>query len=469
MPKTERSQKKTPSPLSAVTNRLRYEINQLKNRADTKLAEIKEDLRELSESPLLTGAFLSSLRENNPRLLQRVLQVATALGLAVTASMAADKDADYPFFGVEQALAKENNDTVLVIDSMPSDQPLTSVHIGHNPDNQFSRGVNRDVNEVEQQTNTGYVTLSGLNLRTSPSLNSSVKHNLYEGEIVKILEEVPDGTHDGWTWYQIETEDGLTGYASPAYIETDSPQIPTAVERVPTPEPTETPEPTPEPNQDTESGDVMLAYENELHAQTHHLSCESAAAEIMCDIYDIPLIPGYDNWEGYFVNVIPEDCNPHEGFRGNIDGGLSTQCDNPNLGYGTYAEPIANAMNHAFQRLTAEGRLEDGYQARVHYGLSYEEVFNLIQQGYPVQVWVSGRTANPYTEVDPETGQEYSLQLGEHSYVVVGAQELNDGQMLFDIYDPWQGRYYQSYSFPNWLNVFGGMGVSINRADANHP
>jgi hypothetical protein len=248
--------------LSHVVDQLRHELHQLKDQATGKLAEIKEDLEALIQSPLLTGAFLHSLRQENPKLLRRVLQVAFACGLAFTASMAADKDTDSPF-GVNKTLAKGNqNNPAMVTDQMLTE--MASERIGpserhrsiyEEPPRDHYLPEEGNIETAADTRISGVVNLQGLNLRGGPGTSFTVQQNLNQGEIVYVLAEVEDPTNPNWSWLEVKTEDEIRGFVSPAYVETDLTTVPretfegeistpqTPETRVPTPEATQTPAP----------------------------------------------------------------------------------------------------------------------------------------------------------------------------------------------------------------------------------
>lgn len=184
-------------------------------------------------------------------------------------------------------------------------------------------------------------------------------------------------------------------------------------------------------------------------AQDFSLSCESSAAAMVASYFELNLPEGFESWEDYFVETIPPNCNPHRGFRGEINGHLSTSCNPPN-GYGVYAEPIAEALRSI------------GLRAYVKYGVDYQSVRKAIERGWPVIVWMSGRDNPPIEkEVDPETGQFYSLVLGEHVLVVIGFEDEK-----FLVNDPWRGRQYWVSGFKNW-ELFDGMRVVVGPPSTN--
>lgn len=219
-----------------------------------------------------------------------------------------------------------------------------------------------------------------------------------------------------------------------------------------TPQPTATPVPTrvseevTQESESVETSGIERVLAVPLDAQDLSLSCESAASAMVAAYFDISLPEGYVSLEDYFIQTIPKHCNPHRGYRGLISGALSTSCNaEAGLGYGTYAEPVATAL----QRL--------GVPATVHYGVDYQWVAEQITAGRPVVAWMSGKNVQPEYEVDPETDQKYVLYLGEHLWVISGVEEVN-GRYKFRVNDPWKGRQYWVWGFPNW-EVFNNMSI----------
>ncbi len=260
-------------------------------------------------------------------------------------------------------------------------------------------------------------------------------------------------------WIMVNPEGETVGEIN---LETGSWQI--VEQPTPTPEPTETlqptlqptmsptKEPTPVPtedsldNEETVEQSSLRLLEIPLDAQDLSLSCESGASAMVAAYFGVPIPEGYASLEDYFIKTIPKHCNPHKGFRGLISGALSTSCNaEAGLGYGVYAEPVAEAL----QRL--------GVPAEVHYGVSYDWVAEQVKADRPVVVWMSGRDVQPEYETDPETGEEYVLLLGQHLWVVSGVDGGN-GSYRFRINDPWKGRQFWVWGFPNW-NVFGNMSI----------
>jgi uncharacterized protein YvpB len=175
--------------------------------------------------------------------------------------------------------------------------------------------------------------------------------------------------------------------------------------------------------------------------QNYSLSCESSAAAMIASYF----LGGPPNkWEEYFVKNIPRDCNPHEGFRGEINGIISVKCDSP-YGYGVYAEPLKDL----FERI--------GLEAKVRYGMTYDELAKEVKEGHPVIVWISRKDKSRYPvihEKDPN-GTEYNLVFGEHAVVVVGI-----GNNGFIVNDPSNGSQYSLRELPRWKD-FGNMALVV--------
>src|SRR6476469_6891130 len=70
-----------------------------------------------------------------------------------------------------------------------------------------------------------------------------------------------------------------------------------------------------------------------VFAQQHYLSCEYAAARAAAALWGVNL----SEWD--FITNIPQNDDPHLGFRGDIDDGWGGTNS-----YGIYAEPIAQFL-----------------------------------------------------------------------------------------------------------------------------
>lgn len=130
--------------------------------------------------------------------------------------------------------------------------------------------------------------------------------------------------------------------------------------------------------------------------QWYNLSCEYAAAAAVT-LYWGTVVSQRD-----FLREVPASPNPHEGFRGNINGPFGGIVD-----YGVYAEPLVPVLER------------HGYQAQVYYG-DLKRLEATLQAQNPVVVWLtSGRQARPvYTRT--YEGQMFKLVPGEHAVVAYG-------------------------------------------------
>lgn len=288
------------------------------------------------------------------------------------------------------------------------------------------------------------VVCAALHVRVSPW--GKIIGYLQKGDKVKVTgyAEVGKGI-----WYQIEIKEAQ-GEARKAWISGYEKYVsPNVVKDVPEIK-KESVSAEPETKQESQSMFVLAVGQD---AQNLSLSCESSAAAMIAAFVDPTPPEGYQDWEWYFIATIPLHCNPNRGFRGLIRGQLSTSCDSAaGLGYGVYAKPVAEALNQA------------GISTQVEEGVNYERVADLIKEGRPVIVWMSGKDVAPSFEKDPETGEEFSLLLGEHTWVVIGVSGEGSGRS-FLVNDPWKGRQFWVKGFPRW-DVFGGMRVVVSKKTA---
>ncbi|MGC9384992.1 MAG: C39 family peptidase [Kosmotogaceae bacterium] len=175
--------------------------------------------------------------------------------------------------------------------------------------------------------------------------------------------------------------------------------------------------------------------------QDYILSCEASVSG-MAASYFCPKPPeDFISWENYFIEHIPTNCNPHQGFRGSIDGVVSISCD-PGYGYGVYAEPVADAFNDA------------GIPATVVYNMTYEDVIEELRNNHLVIVWVS-----PY-EQEPVCDDKACYIYGEHVWLVTGVKG-NPNDYYFRVNDPKFGRQFWVSSFPRWEDFKSDEGVGF--------
>ena len=187
--------------------------------------------------------------------------------------------------------------------------------------------------------------------------------------------------------------------------------------------------------------------------QNYSLSCESSAAAMIAAHF---LGGTPDEWEEYFVNNMPKDCNPHEGFRGEINGIISVKCYPP-YGYGVYAEPLKDL----FERI--------GLKAEVRYRMTYDELAEEVKKGHPVIVWISWKDKSKYPVIyeKDSNGNEYKLVFGEHVVVVVGVVVVGRGEYRFIVNDPLTGSRYPLRKLPRWED-FDNMALVVYGRQINY-
>ncbi|MEI7555816.1 C39 family peptidase [Candidatus Chlorohelix sp.] len=171
-----------------------------------------------------------------------------------------------------------------------------------------------------------------------------------------------------------------------------------------------------------------------VYAQQRTLSCEYAATRAALGRWDINIS------ELDFINAIPQNPNPHFGYRGNINGVFGGTVD-----YGIYAEPIALYLN------------SHGINAKLLSG-GIEELKSDISKGRPVVVWVPSGVGwgSPY--LTSYEGVSFKLMAYEHAVTAYGYDE--DG---IYIADPGFGTY-DYYSWDSFIRAWGyldNMGMSI--------
>ena len=189
---------------------------------------------------------------------------------------------------------------------------------------------------------------------------------------------------------------------------------------VPTPASTGTPAPT-DRDLSASEGSLpaeILLQEVPVGKQTRALNCEFQTASDLAWYYGRPF-----TWEEIY-QFVGHDVggNPHKGFVGrSFD-------DQPGqlypLGYGVYAEPIAQA----FAQL--------GLEAEVSYDNSREWLMTQLVAGRPVMVWAtSSLTIRPVATWTAADGVTVKGVPGEHTYLAVGYDTA--GPWLID---PWSGQ-----------------------------
>ncbi len=176
---------------------------------------------------------------------------------------------------------------------------------------------------------------------------------------------------------------------------------------------------------------VMLPVPN--YVQSRNLSCEFAATYAATAAFG----PGVS--EQTFIDSTPLASNPHNGYRGNIDGWWGNTDD-----YGVYAEALVPTLN------------ANGYVGEVFY--SEGDTAQLIQHldaGHPVVVWLGFWGDTRERLHDDGT---YSVFAGMHVVTVVGYDDLGVYVM-----DPAKGmtHHYDWATFSSMWSVVDGMGLAV--------
>jgi len=197
-------------------------------------------------------------------------------------------------------------------------------------------------------------------------------------------------------------------------------------------------------------GDLPAPVEIEkfkIDAQDYPISCEAAVLSMAVRYLStyFSLKPLNENLEQQLIDMIPRHSNPHRGFRGEINQPQSFQ------NYGVYAEPLQEVLAKL------------GIPSSVEYGgfpSPYDSIAEAVRNGFPVVVWISSHNNSyPVKEIDPETGEEYSLLLGEHTVLVIGVEGwgANKRFLVLDPLPQGKGSRYWTSDFKGW-SAFGREG-----------
>ena len=176
---------------------------------------------------------------------------------------------------------------------------------------------------------------------------------------------------------------------------------------------------------------VMLPVPN--FAQTRNLSCEFAATHAATAAFG----PGIS--EQTFIDSVPLSANPHNGYRGNVDGMWGNTDD-----YGVYAGALVPVLN------------AHGYVGESFYSMGDTETLKAhLNAGHPVVVWLGfwGDTRERLND----DGQ-YSVFAGMHVVTAVGYDELGVYVM-----DPAKGSidHYDWATFSAMWSIVDGMGLAV--------
>ena len=176
-----------------------------------------------------------------------------------------------------------------------------------------------------------------------------------------------------------------------------------------------------------------------VFAQQHYLSCEYSAVRAAAARWNVNLT----EWD--FINSIPNNEDPHLGFRGNIDDGWGGTDS-----YGIYAEPIAQFL--ATRAL----------QTKLLWG-GVESVKQEVTLGRPVVVWVAGGMGWSETFEASANGNSFLIMPYEHAMTVYGYNEngVYVADPGFGTYD-----YYSWENFTRSWGYLGNMAMSVFPADA---
>ncbi len=169
------------------------------------------------------------------------------------------------------------------------------------------------------------------------------------------------------------------------------------------------------------------------YKQQRNLSCEYAA------VHAAAMAFGWAPTEQNFIDAVPEALNPHNGYRGNIDGWWGNTED-----YGIYAEPLVPVLN------------DWGFNGEVMY--TFGDTGPLIEHldaGHPVVTWLGfwGDTRERLTD-----DGSYSVFAGMH---VVTVYDYDDEGVW--VMDPARGEKVQ-YSWDFFIQmwrVVDGMSLAV--------
>ncbi len=200
------------------------------------------------------------------------------------------------------------------------------------------------------------------------------------------------------------------------------------------------PRDTPTPTAESLPSEILL--QDVPHGrQTRALNCEFQTASDLAWYYGQPV-----TWEEIYLSVGHDvGGDPHKGFVGrSFD-------DQPGqlypLGYGVYAEPIAQALAQL------------GLQAEVSYHASPEWLKAHIAAGRPVMVWAtSNMTVRAVATWTTAEGNSVKGVPGEHTYLAVGYDI--EGIWLLDPWDA-QQRYFSWQDFLNSWGLLDRMAIVI--------
>lgn len=168
--------------------------------------------------------------------------------------------------------------------------------------------------------------------------------------------------------------------------------------------------------------------------QAHSLSCEYASLELATTA----LGNGID--ESVFLDIVPFDENPHNGFRGSIDGEFGNTDD-----YGVYAEPLAAALETL------------GFNSEVWYNPQQWVIQAELDAGHPTLVWIATHGDTSFYEKD-KSGEQFLLV--PYGHVVVAYDYDETGIFVSDSGNGELEHFTWEWFIDAW-SVFDGMALSV--------
>lgn len=181
-------------------------------------------------------------------------------------------------------------------------------------------------------------------------------------------------------------------------------------------------------------GGASTAADVPAYQQSRSLSCEYASVFIATAAFGNP-IPEDD-----YIASTAVTTNPHDGFRGDIDGPWGSTDD-----YGIYAEALIPNLN------------AHGYVGEVSYSADAGYLMGQVDLGRPTVVWVATRGDTGFYEQD-EAGNSFKLVPFEHVVVAydydAGGVYVSDPGIASYLYLTWD------WFLPAW-SVLDGMALSI--------
>ncbi len=173
-----------------------------------------------------------------------------------------------------------------------------------------------------------------------------------------------------------------------------------------------------------------------LMQQSLPLSCEAAAVSMATAYW------GNQVSEWVFIENIPQNPNPHLGFRGSITGAFGGTDD-----YGVYAEPFQPVLSNY------------GFNSDLFYANGNADLLtSQIDQGRPVVVWMTNLASAQPRSYETVDGQRFALVPQEHAVVVYG-YDANG----VSVADPGDGSY-RTFTWKDFMRSWGyfdGMSLVV--------